>query len=268
MLFLLRKIRRKLMEKNKFTTYLLYAIGEIFLVVIGILIAVSINNWNNDRKEQKEITDQLTALLEDLKEDKKNLASSRNYHSFRYYSGQLILKLLGEKPVEQPRDNVEYDEIVSEIFPLWGKPIPDHYDTAFVHFALTWIDRWVPFIPNKEVIEEMNKGGRLLKLKNAKVKESLDTYYEEVEWRFVSDRKAYGDDPDYFSLSLVEEGILLLNIHQIEDPLSVFYERSDRVGYLKLSVGEGFWYASSATHCLAVLDQTIDELELEIANRH
>ena len=56
MLFILRKIRRKLMQKNKFTTYLLYAIGEIVLVVIGILIAVSINNANqpqiNKEKEQ------------------------------------------------------------------------------------------------------------------------------------------------------------------------------------------------------------------------
>ena len=48
MLFLFRKIRQKFMEKNKFTTYLLYAIGEIFLVVVGILIAVSLNNWNRE----------------------------------------------------------------------------------------------------------------------------------------------------------------------------------------------------------------------------
>lgn len=57
MLFLLRKIRRKLMSNNKVTTYLLYALGEIFLVVIGILIAVNINNWNDrinrDAEEQK-----------------------------------------------------------------------------------------------------------------------------------------------------------------------------------------------------------------------
>ncbi len=39
--------------KNRVTTYLLYAIGEIFLVVIGILIAVSIDNWNEEKKERK-----------------------------------------------------------------------------------------------------------------------------------------------------------------------------------------------------------------------
>jgi hypothetical protein len=45
-----RKIRQKLLTENKFSKYLLYAIGEIILVVIGILIALSINNWNENRK--------------------------------------------------------------------------------------------------------------------------------------------------------------------------------------------------------------------------
>ena len=45
-----RKIRQQLLSQNKISKYLLYAIGEIVLVVIGILIALSINNWNEDRK--------------------------------------------------------------------------------------------------------------------------------------------------------------------------------------------------------------------------
>ena len=47
-----RKIRFDLMEKNKTNNYLKYAIGEIILVVIGILIALQINNWNENRKER------------------------------------------------------------------------------------------------------------------------------------------------------------------------------------------------------------------------
>ena len=45
-----RRIRQKLMTENKTSKYLLYAIGEIILVVIGILIALQINNWNENRK--------------------------------------------------------------------------------------------------------------------------------------------------------------------------------------------------------------------------
>ena len=56
-----RKIRYELMEKNKTGKYLKYAIGEIILVVIGILIALSINNWNENRKLQNE---ELSLLLD------------------------------------------------------------------------------------------------------------------------------------------------------------------------------------------------------------
>jgi len=52
MIKLFRKIRYNLMEQNKTGKYLKYAIGEIILVVIGILIALSINNWNENRKEK------------------------------------------------------------------------------------------------------------------------------------------------------------------------------------------------------------------------
>ena len=52
-----RNIRRRLLRENRFTRYLIYAIGEIILVVIGILIALQINNWNEKQKlkHQEEI---------------------------------------------------------------------------------------------------------------------------------------------------------------------------------------------------------------------
>ena len=52
MIKLFRNIRKKLLEKGKTTRYFKYAIGEIILVVIGILIALQINNWNEAKKEQ------------------------------------------------------------------------------------------------------------------------------------------------------------------------------------------------------------------------
>tara|TARA_B100000949_G_scaffold214142_1_gene209453 strand:+ start:7695 stop:7895 length:201 start_codon:yes stop_codon:yes gene_type:complete len=52
-----RKIRQRLLIENRFTKYLLYALGEIILVVLGILIALQINNWNQEQKDHKaEIT--------------------------------------------------------------------------------------------------------------------------------------------------------------------------------------------------------------------
>ena len=61
-----RKIRQRLLSENKFSKYLLYAIGEIVLVVIGILIALSINNWNEDRKLKELKKEYLYSLKRDL----------------------------------------------------------------------------------------------------------------------------------------------------------------------------------------------------------
>jgi len=57
------------MEKNKTGKYLKYAIGEIILVVIGILIALSINNWNEKRKDNKISQEYLKGIANDIKKD-------------------------------------------------------------------------------------------------------------------------------------------------------------------------------------------------------
>ena len=64
-----RQFRYNLMEQNKTGKYLKYAIGEIILVVIGILIALQINNWNEARKSTVQETLYLTRLLSENKQD-------------------------------------------------------------------------------------------------------------------------------------------------------------------------------------------------------
>lgn len=58
-----------MLVENKFSKYLLYAVGEIVLVVIGILIALQINNWNEDRKIDADVSKSLKALRSDLVQD-------------------------------------------------------------------------------------------------------------------------------------------------------------------------------------------------------
>ena len=64
-----RKIRQRQLSESKFNKYLLYAIGEIILVVIGILIALQINNWNELRKKRILKNEYTTSLIADLKND-------------------------------------------------------------------------------------------------------------------------------------------------------------------------------------------------------
>ena len=67
-----RKIRFNLMEKNKTGKYLKYAIGEIVLVVLGILIALQINNWNELNKERANEKIILNEIRDNLKFDLKD----------------------------------------------------------------------------------------------------------------------------------------------------------------------------------------------------
>ncbi|CAN0599637.1 DUF6090 family protein [Maribacter sp. 1_2014MBL_MicDiv] len=64
-----RKIRQNLLSENKFSKYLIYAIGEIILVVVGILIALSINNWNESQKLNKEIVSLSNSIITELRND-------------------------------------------------------------------------------------------------------------------------------------------------------------------------------------------------------
>ncbi len=64
-----RHIRKALLAENKFSKYLLYAIGEIILVVIGILIALQINNWSEENKSKRYEKELLTDILQNLNKD-------------------------------------------------------------------------------------------------------------------------------------------------------------------------------------------------------
>jgi len=69
-----RRIRQNLLSEGKTGTYLKYAIGEIILVVIGILIALQINNWNEQRKEQNLVENFIDRVRLDINKDKIELA--------------------------------------------------------------------------------------------------------------------------------------------------------------------------------------------------
>ena len=69
MLRFFHQIRQRLLTDNKFSKYLLYAIGEIVLVMIGILLALQVNNWNERRKADKIGVKYLMGIQNDLKND-------------------------------------------------------------------------------------------------------------------------------------------------------------------------------------------------------
>ena len=94
MLRFFRKIRHRLLAENKVSRYLIYALGEIFLVVIGILIALQINTWNEQRKSAALLQTYYTQILQDLAKDAPYMAKRlrvlrENTELYRQYTNGL-----------------------------------------------------------------------------------------------------------------------------------------------------------------------------------
>lgn len=80
MISFFRKIRQKLLQQNRVTQYLAYALGEIFLVVIGILIALQINNWNEERKDRAKENSILLSLYTESMGNREKLQATIQHH--------------------------------------------------------------------------------------------------------------------------------------------------------------------------------------------
>jgi hypothetical protein len=104
-----RKIRQKSLTENKFSKYLLYAIGEIVLVVFGILIALSINNWNDSRKEAKEESFLLLQLQQEFVNDSIQLRRLIRLTKIKTSKGKELRVMI-------KNDSIKVDSLVINVF--------------------------------------------------------------------------------------------------------------------------------------------------------
>ena len=128
-----RRIRYDLMEKNETGKYLKYAIGEIILVVIGILIALQINNWNEDRKLQKEELNLLIELKSNLEVTLNNFKNDTldNLNSIHQF----------EKIESYIKENLPYNSELDSAFRQlrgWRSPYPIY--TAYTTLKTKGLD--------------------------------------------------------------------------------------------------------------------------------
>ncbi len=102
-----RKIRKQLADDNKFLKYSRYAIGEIFLVVIGILIALSINNWNEERKDRQKASKILEELATNIEYNIQNMEKYIDRAAWHNkYSDYVMTVLEGAIPYSDSLDKV------------------------------------------------------------------------------------------------------------------------------------------------------------------
>ncbi len=151
---LFRNIRRQLASENKFQKYSRYAIGEIVLVVIGILIALSINNWNENRKERNKELIYLNNIKEDIK---LNIASLEVFIVTR-------------------DETVNSVAIVLEYFN--GKQKIDHNTFNFHNINIL---EWYPFVQHSNTYEELMNSGKFAIISNKSIKNELQNIQSNFE---------------------------------------------------------------------------------------
>ena len=107
MLRFFSKIRYQLASENKVGKYLRYAIGEILLVVIGILIALQVNNWNQERLAGIEEKTFLKNIHSEFLENKKSLEDKVTENNMAFESGKILMSLVGKEKDEIEKYNTD-----------------------------------------------------------------------------------------------------------------------------------------------------------------
>lgn len=97
-----RKIRQNLLSEGKTGKYFKYAIGEIVLVVIGILIALGINNWNSERNEKLKYQKQLANVVQNIKSDSIQLQKLKQSRLSAKNIASSLMKELNYKNIKEP----------------------------------------------------------------------------------------------------------------------------------------------------------------------
>jgi hypothetical protein len=162
MIKLFRNIRQNLLNEGKTSKYLKYAIGEIILVVIGILIALQINNWNQGRivKAQNHVI--LKNLNKEFSENLIQLDSSINNFDNIIDGLDQLLKIM--RTQDSNLSNLEFDDILHKTF---------------------WTPNWAP---SSFVLVELKNSGALSNFNNNNLKTLL------FKWERDFDRMKQGND--------------------------------------------------------------------------
>ncbi len=185
-----RNIRKKLAAENKPMKYLRYAIGEILLVVVGILIALQINNWNEKRKERLTEIKYLKNLRYDLQNDSTDLIE---FISIRLGQTNAAHKLLTYAKMNQFED----------VYKL---------DSLYVTLAMWW-----EFVPNNNTFEELRSSGNLQLLKNDTIRNLLLDLNKENE-QLISARNHMRREFEHY---LYDQRSNLINFLDVSDPNKV-----------------------------------------------
>lgn len=156
MLKFFRTIRKKLIEQNKVRNYFLYALGEIFLVVIGILIALQINNWNERAKDKARMLTNIHSIQEDIQLETRLLTDVINRLRFQVEAYRNVV------PVMESGDRTIQDSL---------KFILDFNWLTYTPIISTRSNTW----------DFLNTSGAIAEFPDSELLRKLQDYYDDFE---------------------------------------------------------------------------------------
>ena len=171
-----RKMRFEFMSTNKTGKYLKYAIGEIILVMIGILLALQVNTY-------------LKNLSETFKGDMIKLETT---NAFRFHSMQYLLEFSDQTSYNASLKKLTPTPFEKTIFDkntIWQKPIPENYDEEFIRLAFLWSGRLMSQDVNLSAIEELKNTGMFAYIENDNLKKAITEYYSFWNLRIGDDKQ-------------------------------------------------------------------------------
>jgi len=253
----MRGFKRIPLENPK--AFLLYGISEIFFVLIGILLALQINNWNTERQQDETLKLQLIQLQADLKEDQNNLAHLKMIHEFKFNAFQYLLTQAGA-PLYDPN----FDGMVTptlEKNQIWDKPIPNNFNKEFIEKTFLWSHRIDFFASNQNTFNEMKNMGMYSRISNPELKLAISGYYESWEGRFRILMRELVED---WQKSLEKDGVITSNAANLEDPITLIANNPERIAKVTRLARECAWWTGSTIVVSNRANELIHLLQMEI----
>jgi hypothetical protein len=244
--------------KNQTGKYLKYAIGEIVLVVIGILIALQINNWNEQRKADRQIRGLLENLVRGLEEDKDYLYNTEVVQEFRSNSFSLLLKLT--------RDNREPYSPIAPVAKLkhntiWEGAYPDTMNVDFVNRTFAYSGIRDVVVINTNALDELKSTGLFSTIKNESLKQSINTYYSFVTSKFLIEDWNKDLSISWRQFLRDNYGVLTMELYRKEDPYQ-FVKRHEPVQVrIHEMIGPARYRSRNATQAILLADELIREIK-------
>ena len=153
-----RIIRKRLLEDGKFRKYFVYAVGEIFLVVIGILIAVGLGEWRTEIKKEQELQGYYQGIKNDIKQDKIRVLT---FDSLYRNAERGIVGEIDKMQLESYNQDSLYSNVAS------------------------WMVYVVSFTPSNSTFTEIVSSGKLQLFKNKEIKSQMLNLYNNLYPEFL-----------------------------------------------------------------------------------